>query len=937
MRGGLIRCKYFNARSLRNKLSSFYDVIYGFDFKIICITETWLCDKFSNGLLDPKGLFYIFRRDRVSAFPSGGVCILISKSLQCNEIVADYKEREETEVVACTVLINNRKFLIVCCYIPPNTQEVQFDKVMCCLKNIWERHGEGVVVGDFNVTGIDWSTNAFANDYKSRLLSDFFTECGLEQLVSEPTRKNTTLDLLFTNDPLSISVCKTDAPFCTSDHDSILFTIFIESVQNDACPGNENVHFNWTRADWASLASYCHNIAWNILFSNCHNANDCWNSFSEIVHLGLQQFVPTFPEAKSRSRTLHNVTVHSLMSKRKHLWQQKRNNPSPLNKERYVAVTKALKLALANEEAAKELNIIKSGNLGLLYGHINSRLNHKTGIAPLINPAGQLLTSDKDKADLLNDFFVEIGTTDNGVLPHQIMNNSTKLEIIHFDQAFVKLCIGELNGASSSGPDKLPAIIFKKLVHQLSFPLAMMFNLFMQLGEIPNEWKSATVIPIFKKGASSSPENYRPISLTCIGCKIFERGIKKHLMQHFAATNQISPHQHGFLTKHSTCTNLLETMSDWTRGLDDKCETLVAFFDFAKAFDRVSIPKLIFKLNCAGIEGRLLSCIESFLSNRTQIVRVGKAISHPRPLRSGVPQGSVLGPILFIFFINNISESLPVGVKSKLFADDLKSYIRIDSELAKDYFTSTLEAISSWATAWQLPLSVLKCNWMVVSNRTEPREDMFYVNETPLLQINETKDLGVLFDSKLNFSEHISAIIGKAKQRIFLIRKCFASSNSDALILAFKIYVLPILDYCSQVWSPHCLTDIARLESVQRMFTKRLKSFENLSYQDRLKSAGLCTLERRRLMADLVLAYKVMHGLTTLDLDLQLDNNGRTRGHPWKLKISQARINSRLNFFSVRVVNVWNALSTATVCADSTGSFKMHLMNEDLSGFLTIN
>jgi hypothetical protein len=169
----------------------------------------------------------------------------------------------------------------------------------------------------------------------------------------------------------------------------------------------------------------------------------------------------------------------------------KRNSPPLANKDDYSAVTRALKTALVNEEATKELKIIKSGNLGILYGHINSRLNHKTGIAPLINQAGQLLTSNRDK---------DIFTIDNGFLPHLPRTYSTKLEIIHYDPLFVKSCIGELKGTSSSGPDDLPAVLFKKLVPQLIFPLAMMFNLFMQFGEMPNEWKSATVIPIFKKG-----------------------------------------------------------------------------------------------------------------------------------------------------------------------------------------------------------------------------------------------------------------------------------------------------------------------------------------------------------------------------------------------------------------------------------------------------
>ena len=150
------------------------------------------------------------------------------------------------------------------------------------------------------------------------------------------------------------------------------------------------------------------------------------------------------------------------------------------------------------------------------------------------------------------------------------------------------------------------------------------------------------------------------------------------------------------------------------------------------------------------------------------------------------------------------------------------------------------------------------------------------------------------------------------------------------------MYVLPIFDYCSQVWSLHCHKEIARLESVQRLFTKRLKSFEYFSYQERLNKAGLCSLEHRRLMADMMLTCKVLHGLTNIDLDIQLDNNGKTRGHPWKLKLPKARLNSRLHFFSVRIVNVWNALSRKTVCAESIGSFKSRLVYENFTRFLTV-
>ena len=563
-----------------------------------------------------------------------------------------------------------------------------------------------------------------------------------------------------------------------------------------------------------------------------------------------------------------------------------------------------------------------------------------SGIAPLAANDNQLVTSDIDKATLLNECFADYGTSDDGLLPivsESESHTSAKMEIIYFDSSFVRKCITDLKSNSAPGPDGLPAILFKKLINQISVPLAIMFNLFIQFGQVPDAWKSAIVVPIFKKGASSKPENYRPISLTCLCSKFFEKGIKCHLMEHLAATHQISASQHGFLTKHSTCTNLLETLSDWSADLDARLDICVAYFDFAKAFDRVSIPKLLLKLTTAGISGRLLSCIESFLTNRVQSVRVGQALSPLLPLRSGVPQGSVLGPVLFILFVNNITSYLPDKAKSKMFADDLKSYVSIGDDNDKCSFQQVLDGITKWSATWQLPLSVAKCSWMLITNSPLAALDNYQLDCTSLSHQDDIKDLGVLFNSKLNFSNHINSIIGKAKQRLFLICKSFHNSNSEALIIAFKTYVIPLLEYCSQVWSPHSYCEIARIESVQRVFTKKLKSFENLSYKDRLTKAGMCSLEHRRLMADLSLTYKILHGLTIADLDFQLALGSSTRGHPWKLCVPKARLNSRLFFFSVRVVNVWNAFSIDTVNANSFHSFKSKLAHEDLSKFLLVH
>jgi hypothetical protein len=517
---------------------------------------------------------------------------------------------------------------------------------------------------------------------------------------------------------------------------------------------------------------------------------------------------------------------------------------------------------------------------------------------------------------------------------------TSSLSIVYFDSELIRKCISRLKVKSSAGPDNLPPIMFKQLTHQLCEPLAIMFRLLMQFGEVPDGWKQANVTPIFKKGSSSDPQNYRPISLTCISCKLFESGIKLHLVQYLEDHDILSHCQHGFLSKHSACTNLLECLNDWTEGLDMKSDTFVAYIDFAKAFDRVSIPKLLLKLSHIGITGKLLSCIKSFLTHRSQRVRIDGTLSGCRSVISGVPQGSVLGPILFLIYINDITNDIPSQAIVKLFADDLKSYVRIEHDGDEQYFVATLEKLSNWADKWQLPLATAKCCWIEITNKQEVVQCPFTLNDADLTKVNEIKDLGVLFNSNLNFSYHISGIISKAKQRLFLLQKCFVSSSSNALILAYTIYVLPLLEYCSQVWSPQHVTEINRVESVQRTFTKRLKDFQGLSYSERLTKAQLCTLELRRLRADLLLCYKILHKavvIHTTDCFFELDVNSRTRGNSWKLKLSAARLNSRLQFYTHRTGKVWNSLSDNTVNSESILSFKKNLKSEDLSKFLLFN
>lgn len=928
---------YCNARSVVNKLAELHDLLYSNAYDILCFTESWLNVKVTDGLLDPQALFNIYRSDRPNN-SGGGVFVAIKKNIQSHSLIFETTDLDCVEVVVCSILLSNVCLTLICVYIAPNLSTEKFISSISYLSKLCSTDGQHIVLGDFNQPNIDWVNCSVPNNAKCQALFNFSIDSGFQQLVSTETRKNNILDLVFTNDPLLISELDVDEPFGSSDHFSIHFFIYINSAALDVLCCSNVEKLLWKKANWSEMADFYSCINWDDLFSVTRDANDCWDCFIKVIRSGIDKCVPK-QKRNNKPKKVVSKLVRKLAAKKKRLWKIKKLHPCPKSNLKYKEIQSKYKIALSNDALDQERLILQSSDLGLFYKHVNARITHRTGIAPLIGNNGSLCVTDLDKANFLNLTFVSNGTIDNGILP-RVANNDANCSLstayFSFEQVFTSC--SKLKNNYSPGPDGLPPIIFKILARVLTRPLSMLFNLIVQYGQIPSTWKTANVTPIFKKGSSSNPNNYRPISITCVCSKLFESGIKDHLLDYMYTHKFVSDDQHGFLSKRSTCTNLLEALNDWTRNLDCKADTLVAYIDFAKAFDSVSIPKLIHKLSYLGVCGNVLSCIESFLTNRLQRVKVGSTYSSLRSVLSGVPQGSVLGPILFIVFINDIADKLPPEMRSKIFADDLKSYIKIDKPSDMIVFQSALDNLSLWATDWQLPIAGLKSYWMKLSNKNSKDEiPIFNIANDVLVESKQVKDLGIIFDSSLCFSNYITSIISKAKQRIYLLHKSFVTKDPITLIVAYKTYVLPIFDYCSQVWSPRHVTDINRIESVQRMFLKRLSGFEHFPYNTRLELAGLVRLELRRLHADLVYCYKIVHGLVRIATIIEFDKSNLTRGHSWKLKASRPRLDTRLHFYEYRVVKVWNKLKPETVSAHSIQAFKSNLFNEELSAFLIGN
>ena len=809
------------------------------------------------------------------------------------------------------------------------------------------------ICGDFNLPHINWALDQTIFDGVHDLFYDFIFSLGMTQFVLQPTRYSpsgtaTTLDLIFSNDHLAVDISNYLDPFSTSDHATVEFSIFLPNPPNSifSTSGQDQSQYvyiyDWDSADYNTISNQLLTVDWHGLFGYNFDANSIWSSFKAIIWPIIDCYVPkkAIPLNKKYKPRQYPKNIRNLLIRKSAIWRTLKNNHNPDTRLRYNNISKKCKIAIQNFDAERESKLLQSNNLGAFYKFVNKKLSSSTGVAPLANSSGTLITDDSDKANLLNSYFQSVFIHDDGNIPlfpsrftpptqHSVLSD------VHITPQIISRIVQKIKPHSSAGPDNLPPIFFRKTIHSLSSPLAIIFRSFVDLHDLPTEWKSSIITPKFKKGSPSQPSNYRPISLTCTCCKILERIIVSDIIDFLNTHKLITKHQHGFLKHHSTVTNLLESLHDWTLTFSNNNSVVIAYIDFQRAFDSISHQKLIQKLIAYGIGGNLLFWIKSFLSNRTQSVRVGSKLSNISSVTSGVPQGSVLGPLLFNIFINDITDNFDNKVTSKLFADDIKLYTDLSFPNSKSNFQTHLNIISKWSTIWQINISHSKCNILEIGKH--PTHSSFVISNKPIVHSTLVKDLGVNIQPNLQFDNHITDITKRANQRAFLILRSFISRNPQNLVRAFTCYVRPLVEYASPVWSPSKLYLINAIENVQRRFTKRIPGLKNLTYAERLTNLNLMSLEHRRLIADLVCCYNINHGFSSIKPEdlFTLSKNPSSRGHEHRLNISVCKNNTQKFFFSNRVVKPWNSLPSTVADARNAKTFKNLLYRHILKKYLT--
>ena len=656
-------------------------------------------------------------------------------------------------------------------------------------------------------------------------------------------------------------------------------------------------------------------------------AIECWNILKYEIESIIDKFVPFQKQGKRcRKKHLSKEAIRKIMLKQT-MWRVYRRTRKDEDYAKYKEALNAATTEIRQSKRSYEQKLacnIKNDSKSF-YAYVRSKQNVQDKVGPLEDSAGNIISQGFLMAEDLNGYFSSVFTKEDiSSLPVADAKfqgaKSDYLGPLVVTPELVAKKIKAMKDNKSPGVDGIPPKLLMETVEQISIPLARVFNLSLKEGVVPFEWKEANIIPLFKKGSRNKSENYRPVSFTSVICKLLERLIKDHMVEFLVKHKLLNSSQHGFLKARSCLTNMLCFLEEITKWIDVGSPVDIIYLDFQKAFDKVPHQRLLLKLKAHGIGDSITDWIEQWLTDRRQRVVVDGEVSNWKSVLSGVPQGSVLGPILFLIYINDLDDSITSNVLK--FADDTKLFRKVNTDGDKQHLQNDLDRLVKWSEKWQMLFNFGKCKCLHTGHRN--LNVNYKMGDTVLGTTVKEKDLGVTISADMKVSEQCGIAASKGNQILGLIRRNITYKGKKLIIPLYKAIVRPHLEYCIQAWRPYCKKDIDTLERIQRRATKMIPELRDLSYEERLKECGLTTLETRRLRGDQIEVFKILNGYENIDRNMffSLKKDSRTRGHEVKLVKDQCRLDIRKHSFSQRTINEWNKLSTDCVTASSVNMFK---------------
>ena len=859
-------------------------------FDIVALSETWL----HFGLKDSElfdNSFQVFRRDRYtdSTKLGGGLLIALRSTLNSSRVqFPDDLLILGLEIISLIISFSNKDIYVVSCYVPPNSLSRQF----CNGKNIFENltlhldylddiRGPGdevILLGDFNLPSVDWvycredDVCLPSGDFSAKI-SDFLDNLsclGYAQTSCVKNYMGRQLDLVFTTDSGSIITERSPTSLTNTDlyHPPLMVTFGFDT-ETIRMTEQTTFSFNFRKANFPLIESLLNSTNFQQELSS-ENIDENAFKFYFILFNIFKKSVP-LERKKSLNFTppWYSKDLIKLKNYKNRLWKKYLKCKSNSNYSNFV---NSFNLFQESSSQLYDKYLIEIKNKVFsdsrsFFNFINTK-KKSDGYPSTLN----FNSESSNDAQVISDFFAsffESAFDSNNFVPSEadFSHISKKVNNFKFPSLTSEVIFSKLEALPedySIGPDKVPPIVLKRCAKAFALPLSILYENSISTSTFPCIWKESFIIPIHKKGNKNDICNYRPIAKLSTIPKVFE----SILYNYFAkiCKDIISTNQHGFVQNKSTTTNLLEFSSDIIAAFNSRLQVDCVYTDFSKAFDKLSHSVIVLKMRLLGFPPEFIDCVTSYLDKRTYKVIFRGTESRSINATSGVPQGSHLGPLLFILAIDDVSLILN-NAKVLIYADDMKLYSSISSSRDAELLQNDLDSFATWCSKSYLNLNVGKCEFSRFFRIKSPVLFNYKINSSVLKFSNLVTDLGVVFDSKLNFNCHIDKTVTKASQMLGFVKRWSKEFRCPSISRHLYItLVRPILEYACQVWSPFYKVHKDRIEAVQKRFVRfalgHLPWGNPLllpPYLDRLSLLNLHPLFKRREVHDLVFLHELIN------------------------------------------------------------------------------
>ena len=911
---------------------------------ILALTEFGAGTNVNDGELGIDG--YSLYRGNHSSGDGGlgkGVALYMNDALNHSACPVFDKVTFDCSTWCQVKLSDNKRLLVGVVYRSPNSPDENNENLLRILRIAsTAKYDYLLVCGDFNFPKIDWDANQCLESETS-YTAEFMNvveELSWFQHSRNPTRfrgeQSSCLDLVFSNEENMIDDVLELPPIGKSDHACQKWELTTKEslFRNTTVQGH-----NFKRANWTKVKDDINSFT----FVPGESVGAMTDAFTAMIDKTKSANIPVRKPKSQKYRLpwMKCTKIKKQRVSRWRSWRRFKESSLPRDYDAYKTERNRLNSMIREAKRTHERRLIADlkENPNLYFGHCRRSLKTKQGVTNVIDGNGKLTETEIETATSLNTYYHSVFTKDDGETDPPSFPDRTeeRLTDVAITAEAVEEILQGLNPNKATGPDRVETRILKECSEEMAPKLKKLFRNSIDNGEVPSQWKEAHIVPIHKGGSKAIMANFRPIALTSAICKVLEKIVCAAIMSFLVRNNLISSQQHGFVRGRSCQTNIMMCLERWTRILDEGKSVDVTYFDYAKAFDKVSHRLLLVKLKAYGIDGKLLAWIEAWLVDRRQRVVVGNDKSPWLPVVSGTTQGTVLGFLLFLIFINDLPSECSPDDQSliMLLADDTKAYQEIDSEKENQEanqkaLQDRVDNIAQWANRWKMEINPVKSKVMHMG-KNNPRQT-YYVNGTEIKAVSTEKDIGFWITDDLSTATHVHKAKNRALGEIARIRRNFSYIDKRAFCILYNQRIRPHLDYGMTACPPESVADSKILERAQAKATALVQGMRGLNAEERRKKLGLMTLEERRERGDLIEVYKILKGHTRIDPAEFWDVRDARNGTRLVKELASKGKKQRQGFFSYRVIQKWNLLPMEIKLAPSLDSFKNRLDEKLMTG-----